>query len=37
MIDSCERCGTGEDGQQFVRGGSTYCLRAFDNLIESGY
>jgi hypothetical protein len=37
MIDGWERCRTGEDGQQYVRVGSTYCLTLFDNRIESGY
>jgi hypothetical protein len=37
MIDGREQCGTGELGQQFVRVGSNYCLKLFDNRIESGY
>jgi hypothetical protein len=37
MIDGRVRCGTGEDGHQYVHVGSTYCLRVFDNRIESGY
>jgi hypothetical protein len=37
MIGGWERCWTGENGRQFVRLRSNYCLTAFDNRIESGY
>jgi hypothetical protein len=36
MIDSWERGRTGAIGQKFIHVGGTYCLKAFDNRIESG-